>query len=282
MGKRVCENGTLGLSLNLYPETTNMSSLSNRRSKEIASLARKKYRERLGQLLIEGVRSVEAAVEADAPLVELIVSEAAQEDERVQAFVQAAAVPVHTVSEHDLGKLSDVQTSQGVLAVARIKLLPEDRLSSCPTILALDGVQDPGNVGTLIRTAAWFGARAVLAGPGTADVFNPKVVRATMGGLWDVPLARTDDLATTLTRLQKAGFSCYGADLEGTSAARWTPRNPSVLVLGSEAHGLSPDVQALLDEHIAIQGAPRREGTESLNVAIAGGILVYAWLGKDR
>lgn len=256
-----------------------MSSLSNRRSKEIASLAKKKYRERLGQFLIEGVRSVEAAVEANAPLVEIILTEAAQEDKRVQVLIQAAAVPVHVVSERDLEKLSDVQTSQGVLAVARTELIPEGRLPSCSTILALDGVQDPGNVGTLIRTAAWFGAEAVLAGPGTADVFNPKVVRAAMGGLWDVPLARTDDLATCLATLREAGLACYGADLEGTSAAHWTPRTPSVLVLGSEAHGLSTEVQALLDERIAIRGTPRRAGTESLNVAIAGGILVYAWLG---
>ena len=257
-----------------------MPSLSNRRSKEIASLAKKKYRERLGQMLVEGVRSVEAAVEADAPLVEILVTAAAQADARVQTLLQAATVPVHVMPERDLEKLSEVQTSQGILAVARTELLPEDRLATCPTILALDGVQDPGNVGTLIRTAAWFGAGAVLAGPGTADVFNPKVVRAAMGGLWDVMLAHTDDLAACLAALQETGFACYGADLEGTSAARWTPRQPSVLVLGSEAHGLSPGVQALLDERIAIRGTPRREGTESLNVAIAGGILVYAWLGK--
>jgi TrmH family RNA methyltransferase len=257
-----------------------MSSLSNRRSKEIASLAKKKYRDRLGQMLIEGVRSVEAAVEAGAPLVEILVTDAVQAEARVQALLQEAQVPVYILPERELGKLSEVQTSQGVLAVARIDLLPEERLGTCQTILALDGVQDPGNVGTLIRTAAWFGTDAVLAGPGTADVFNPKVVRAAMGGLWDVPLAQTDDLEVSLRNLQASGFSCYGADLEGTPATAWIPRQPSVLVLGSEAHGLSSGVAALLDERVAIRGTPRREGTESLNVAIAGGILVYAWLGK--
>ncbi len=257
-----------------------MNRLTARRSKEIASLAKKKYRERLGQLLVEGVRSVAAAVAAGAPLVEILTTEAAQQQPRVQALVEEAAVPVYLLPDRELARLSDVQTSQGVLAVARARLFPEEDLASLPSILALDGVQDPGNVGAVIRTAAWFGAEAVLAGPGTADVFNPKAVRAAMGGLWDVRLARTDDLATALDRLRRHGFACYGADLHGTPARAWTPRRPSVLVLGSEAHGLSPAVRALLDERVVIRGATGRAGAESLNVAVAAGILVYAWLGE--
>jgi len=101
-----------------------------------------------------------------------------------------------------------------------------------------------------------------------------------MGGLWDVHLAQTPDLPATLARLREHGFTCYGADLHGTPVQTWTPRRPSVLVLGSEAHGLSPGVQACLAERIAIEGAAARAGTESLNVAVAAGILVYAWMGK--
>ncbi|MFQ5569631.1 MAG: TrmH family RNA methyltransferase [Rhodothermales bacterium] len=254
--------------------------LTARRRKEIASLARKKHRERLGQMLIEGVRSVEAAVAAGAPLVDLVVTEAAWEDARVQALVNAVEVPVYVVPGQDVARLSDVQANQGLLAVARPRRLAEAQLATLHTILALDGVQDPGNVGTLIRTAAWFGTDAVLAGPGTADVFNPKVVRAAMGGLWDVHMAQTGDLGACLAGLQQHGFACYGADLQGTPVAAWAPRRPSVLVLGSEAHGLSPDVRAHLDERVAVTGASRRVGTESLNVAVAAGILVYQWLGE--
>ncbi len=256
-----------------------MNRLTARRSKEIASLAKKKHRERLGRMLVEGVRSVEAALAAGAPLVEILVTEAALAKARVQALVEAAGVPVYALAQREMARLSDVQTSQGVLAVARTTRFPESRLATLDAVLALDGVQDPGNVGAVIRTAAWFGADAVLAGPGTADLFNPKTVRAAMGGLWDVRLARTDDLAAALGGLRRHGFACYGADLDGTAAHAWTPRRPSVLVLGSEAHGLSPPVRALLDERVAIRGAPRRAGTESLNVAVAAGILVYAWLG---
>ncbi len=253
--------------------------LTAHRRKEIASLTRKTHRDRLGQLMIEGVRAVEAAVAAGAPLVELLVSKAAQAEARVQTLLAEVAVPVYVVPERDLARLSDVKTSQGVLAVARPRLFPEAHLAMLDTILALDGVQDPGNVGAVIRTAAWFGVDAVLAGPGTADFFQPKVVRATMGGLWDVHLTQTADLPAQLAHLHEHGFACYGADLHGTPVQAWQPRRPSLLVLGGEAHGLAPGVRALLAERVAIAGATQRAATESLNVAVAAGILVYAWMG---
>lgn len=261
-----------------------MDHLSNRRRKEIASLRYKKYRERLGQFVVEGVRSVEAAVEAGAPLVDVVVEEAVRDDPSVQAVLARLApeVPVVAVSAEDMAALSNVETSQGLLAVARVEQCPEEKLMQARSVLALDGVQDPGNVGTLIRTAAWFGVEVVLAGPRTAGCFNPKVVRAAMGGLWDVDLARAEDLGATLDALQQKGFALYGADLAGTPASAWAPRAPAVVVVGSEAHGLSAAVLARLHERVSIPGGARRAGTESLNVAVAAGILMHAWLGSGR
>ena len=253
--------------------------LTERRRKEIASLGRRKHRVRLGQALVEGVRAVEAAVAAGAPLVEVLVTEAAGQDPRVAALLARAGAPVHRLPERDLGRISDVQTSQGLVAVVETATCPGDRLMACRSILALDGLQDPGNVGTILRTAAWFGVAAVLAGPGTADFFNPKVVRAAMGGLWDLCLARTDDLPAALARFRAVGFACYGAALDGVDARTWAPRSPSVLVLGSEAHGLSTAVAAGLDACVTIAGAPDRRGAESLNVGVAAGILSFRWLG---
>lgn len=254
--------------------------LSNRRKKEIASLAKKKYREQLGEVLVEGVRSVEAAVQAGAPLREVLLTEAAQAAPRTRALAQDAAAQgatVYTVAPEELAKVSDVETHQGVLAVAAARWQPVETLAAARTVLALDGLQDPGNAGTLLRTAAWFGVSAVLAGPGTVDLFNPKVVRAAMGGLWDVPLVRTDDLAATLRELRAQGFTCYGADLDGVDARTWQPVHPSVLVLGNEAHGLSEAASEALDARVRIAGSPRRAGTESLNVAAAGAVLLFAW-----
>lgn len=258
--------------------------LSNRRRKEINSLTRRKYRKQLGQTLIEGVRAVESALAAGAPITEIIVAEEDQNSPRVQSCCARASVPVYVLPAEEVGRLSDVQTSQGVLAVVETVYTSEEALveglGPAATVLALDGVQDPGNVGTILRTAAWFGADAVVAGAGTAGLYGPKVMRAAMGGHWDLRLVRTDALAALLGRLRAAGARCYGADLQGVRVGAWRPTTPSVLVLGSEAHGISEAVRAEVDEAVAIPGSPRREGAESLNVAVAAGILIYEWSGR--
>lgn len=255
-----------------------MPAPTRRHLKDLAGLHRKRHRDRLGLCLVEGVRSVESAVEAGAPLVEILTTAAAAE--RVAALLAHVAVPVHALPVADLGRIADTATTQGVLAVARIERAAAEDLAG--PVLALDGVQDPGNVGALLRSAAWFGVRGVLAGPGTADPFGPKAVRAAMGGLWDVQIASSDDLPADLRRLKARGLPLYGADLEGEPARDWTPPEEAVLVLGSEAHGLSEEVAARLDGRVRI-GAPNAaggtRGVESLNVAVAAGILLHRWLG---
>jgi len=258
--------------------------LSNRRRKEINALTRRKYRKDLGQTLVEGVRAVQAALDAEAPLTEVIVAERTRTDPAVQSLCDRASAPIHVVSDEAMRRLSDVQTSQGILAVAETRYVTEeallDALTPTTTLLALDGVQDPGNVGTILRTAAWFGADAVIAGPGTAGLYGPKVMRAAMGGHWDLRLTRSRALGELLQQLRRQGVRLYGADLQGVRAGAWQPATPSVLVLGSEAHGLSAAVHGTIDERVAIPGAPRRTGAESLNVAVAAGILIYEWTGR--
>lgn len=254
--------------------------LTRRRLREIASLARKRTRDDLGQCLVEGVRSVEAAVLAGAPLLEVLVTEEAAEGPRVAEVLARFGGAVHIVAAHELERVAETQTAQGLVAVARIeRAAPEDLAGA---VVALDGVQDPGNVGAIVRTAAWFGASAVLAGPGTADPFGPKAVRAAMGGLWELDLAATDDLAASLAQLRARGLPIHGADLEGEPARSWAPPREAVLVLGSEAHGLSEEVGRLLEGRVRIappEGAAPRRGVESLNVAVAAGVLLHRWLG---
>ncbi len=250
--------------------------LTQQRRKDLARLRRRRDRERLGQALVEGVRSVEAAVLAGARLVDVLVTPQARLDRRVAALLEKVEVPVYEVEESELAALSDVEHAQGVLAVAHAPV--HDHVGAARSVLALDGVQDPGNVGTLLRTAAWFGIEAVAIGAGTVDPYNPKAVRAAMGGLWDVRIVQTGSLPAMLSDLRARGFALYGADLAGTDARRWQPRHPSALVLGSEGHGLSPEVAALLDEAITIGGAATRRGAESLNVAVAAGVLMHEWV----
>ena len=248
--------------------------ISRQRLKELDSLSRRKGRRTLGQFLVEGVRSVEAAVGAGAPLVDLLVTEEAADDERVASLVARATVPVHTVAARDLERVGDAQTSQGVLAVS--ESVVADAVPEAPgAVLVLDGVQDPGNVGTLVRTAAWFGVGTVLADQNTADFESPKTVRASMGGLWDVRLVRTTELGAALDVLADHGVALWGADLGGTPLAEWQGRRAAALVVGSEAHGLSDTVRRRLAGRVSIPGGG--VGVESLNVAVAAGILMHEW-----
>jgi TrmH family RNA methyltransferase len=255
--------------------------LSHRQRKTLTRLLQRKYRERLGQYLIEGVRALEAALAAEAPLLEVLVTAAARRRPAVAALLERVTVPVTVLSEEELRHFSTVETSQGVLAIARLVWEAEEVLFTCRRVVALDRLQDPGNVGTILRAAAWFGVDAVVAASGTVDLYQPKVVRAAMGGHWDLHLVRVVQLPELLDRLRAAGFACYGADLEGIPAPAWQPRQPAVLVLGSEAHGLEPEVKARLDARITVPGVAQRRATESLNVAMAATVLLYEWLAVD-
>ena len=244
---------------------------------DLARFDRRRVRDEARAFVVEGVRSVESAVEAGAALVAVFVTEDAAALPRVAALLDGAAhagARIEAARARDLARVTETETSQGVVAVAAMP--PEADLRGARRVLVLDGVQDPGNVGTLVRTAAWFGLDAVVAGPGTADLFSPKVVRSAMGGLWDVALARPSDLAACLSALRADGVQIVGAALDGPDAAAWHPPVRAALVLGSEAHGLSDATTALLDGAVRIGGAPRRGGAESLNVAVAGGVLMWA------
>jgi TrmH family RNA methyltransferase len=259
------------------------SPLSTRRRKAIARLTRRRGRRDQHQTLIEGPRALDSALAAGAPLVDCVVTEDARHDPQVQSLLDRLDVPVYTTDAETMKTLTDVATPQGIVAVVERRLVDPDtlpeRVGSEGTALLLDGVQDPGNVGTLLRTAAWFGADAVAAGPGTAGLYGPKVMRAATGGHWALTLARTNDLGPLLDGLRRTGHALYGADLQGVRADAWAPARPSALVLGSEAHGLSPTVLDRLDTPVSVPGAAGRPAAESLNVAVAGGILIYEWIG---
>jgi len=186
---------------------------------------------------------------------------------------------VSNIRSKGMAQLTSVVQDQGVVATARMRLATVADAARGRRVLALDGVQDPGNVGTLIRTAAWFGIDAVIGDSATADFFNPKVVRATAGGIWDVGLVRSDDLSSALSALKSQGFACYGADLGHAESLNWHEAAKSILVLGSEGHGLSDGVRPLLDGFVHLQGSRREaRGVESLNVASAGSILLARWV----
>jgi len=275
---------------------------TERRQKEIAALHRKKTREELGQFVIEGARSLESALRGGAQLHEVLLARTAELDPILLRRLAAAGIEPGELSDRMAARLAHTATPPGILAVAAI---PEGSVSGAKRVLVLDGVQDPGNVGTLIRTAAWFGVDAVVCGPGTADPFAPKTVRATMGGIWDVAIVRSDDLAESLRACRDDGFGIWAADMDGTDSRDWHPGARSVLMIGSEAHGISTELGSMIDGRVSIgragasagaghpgaKAAATSEGrradgaairppaVESLNAAVAGGILMATWTG---
>jgi TrmH family RNA methyltransferase len=246
----------------------------------IRDLHRRRGRERRGLALAEGVRLVEEALATAIPIRGVAASpalEATTRGKALKADLLGRSIRVEEVSEDELLSLADTEHPQGVVAVVEPKHWSLDQIRLMPgtVALALDGVQDPGNVGTMLRTALGLGATGVVALKGTADLTNPKVLRGGMGASFRLPAvpAAPEELVAW-ARLQRAEI--WVADAAGESVDRLPPRTaqrpPVVLVVGNEGAGVGPVVNAAANRRIAIRQTP---GVESLNVAVAGGILLY-------
>ena len=236
-------------------------------------------------MLVEGWRSVASALEAGAPVVDLLITPHFKQKQADHAAVISTAanrgINLFEVSEKDARQISTTETDQGIIAVAQIDQTPTDDFLSYSSVIVLDGVQDPGNVGTIIRTAAWFGLEGVIGAPGTADFYNPKVIRSSMGGIWDVALSRIEDIAALLGMLKANNSSVVAADLQGKALHDWQPEGSVALVIGGEAHGISTVVHDMIDESVTIPGG-KGTGVESLNAGLAAGIIMHHWAAHLR
>jgi TrmH family RNA methyltransferase len=228
----------------------------------LRSLREKKNREELGLFVIEGEKVIAELLRARFPLGEIYATEAWP-----AAEILPPEAVLRRVSEPEMAKASHFPTPSSVLAVGRIRreVLAPGALDHGLT-LALDGVQDAGNVGTLLRIADWFAIERVLCSPDCADLFNQKVINASMGSFSRVPVYTTDlgaALATTCAPV-------LGCELAGDDIHSVGPLNDAVIVVGSEGQGLSAAVKARVTRSITI---PRLGGAESLNVAAAAAIV---------
>ena len=245
--------------------------LGQGRRKALRGLHSTKGREKAGRYLVEGVKLVTEALEWEVPLAEVLVDAEGGDD--IQALAARAAgvgIPVTRVDARDLRDVSDTVTPQGILAVGERELpppLPTDGL-----VVLLDAVQDPGNVGTLLRAADAFNAEAVLVARGSADVTSPKVLRAAMGSAFHLPVIRTGPAHEAAAALASMGYSVLVATLDGEDPFELGTRPArSLLVLGNESRGPGGKVLRLADRRLTV---PILGPTESLNVAMAGSILL--------
>jgi TrmH family RNA methyltransferase len=243
----------------------------------IRDLQRRKARERRGMVVVEGRRLVEDALEAGAAVVGLVAAaDVAAAAEPVIARALARGVPVETVTQQEFDALADTETPSGLMAVVEWEPLALGRLGPPPgtssLALVLDAVQDPGNVGTMIRTAHALGAWATIALDGTADVRGPKALRGSMGSVFRHRVAE----AAWSEFVEFAGHHRIAfllAAQDGAPADRREPRSPHcALVVGSEGHGVRAEWSGQAHRRV---GVPMRPGAESLNAAMAAGILLY-------
>jgi TrmH family RNA methyltransferase len=236
----------------------------------------RRHREESGRFLIDGVRLVEEALRAEAPVERLIAVEPGDHP-RLAALLEAArsrGIPITTVAPHVLDAVSGVETPQGVAAVVRQTAPPLDPVLDRPDLLLLvaDRVQDPGNLGTMIRTADAAGAGAVVLLPGTVDPYNPKAVRATMGSLFHLPVAEWPG-ERLRAALRARAIRLLGTDAAGTVDFRAADyHRPLAVIVGNEGEGLSAEWRAAADVLLRI---PIHGRAESLNVAVAVGLVLY-------
>jgi TrmH family RNA methyltransferase len=246
----------------------------------IRDLHRRRGRERRGLALAEGVRLVEEAIAAGLPIRGAVISpalEATLRGKTLKAALLARSITVEEHADHELDELADTEHPQGIVAVIEPRRWALTDLSLRPgnTFVGLDGVQDPGNVGTILRTALALGAVGVAALKGTAELTNSKVIRSAMGASFQLPaVSATAEEFVAWSRLQRAQI--WVADVAGESVDRLPRRSaarpPIALALGNEGAGVSPAVAAAAERRVAV---PLSSQVESLNVAVAAGILLY-------
>lgn len=249
--------------------------LSRRRSALVARLRRRRTREREGLFLVEGIRSAAEALDHGADLRFAVCSPRLRELAGGPELAGALGDAADWVEDDELAALSDTEAPQGVLLVCReprwtlADLLPGDGPGAA---LVLDGVQDPGNVGTLVRAASAFGVRAVVALDGTVDPFNPKAVRAAAGALFRLRLVRAS-WADAGAWLHDAEVALLAADARGTDVAGVVPGARWALAIGNEGGGLRAELVASSRRRVAV---PMPGPAESLNAGVAGSVLLYA------
>jgi len=247
----------------------------------VRDLQRRKARGRRGLAVLEGVRLVEEALAAGLEFKGALVSPDLARTTRGQSLVAdlaSHAVLVEDVGARTFSQLAGTETPQGILAVVAPRIWTVADVSPAPggAVLVVDGVQDPGNLGTLIRTAHALGAAATVVLRGTADPMNAKALRAAMGATFRHPVVPLDD-APFIAWARQRGLVLWAAAVDGVPLARALDATPEreeliAVIVGNEGAGIRPQLNAVSAQRVAI---PLARGAESLNVAVAAGILLY-------
>ena len=242
--------------------------LSKNKMKFIRSLNVKKFRDKEGCFIAEGEKIVSELLNSELKTHEVYHTSGWKK-------IQKPGAAFFEISDEELKKISFLENPNKVLAIAAIpKQIPELKNLTDTFTLMLDDIQDPGNLGTIIRTYDWFGIKNIICSKETVDAFNPKVVQSSMGSLFRVAIFYTD-LKKMLSEIKnKINLPIYGAVLNGNNLIKEKLNNKCVLLIGNESKGITKDLEPFIDKKISIPSG-NQKSAESLNVAVATSILCY-------
>lgn len=254
-----------------------ITSTSNSQVKNILLLQNKsKARKKAGQFIVEGVKMV-----MEAPrerIVKIYASESFLHNNIEiikKRHTQLDTSLFEEVSDSVFVHMSDTKTPQGIMAVVAMNDWKMDTIISAnkPLLICIQNLQDPGNLGTIMRMAEGAGVSGIIASANTVDIYNPKTIRSTMGSIYRVPFVYTDDFIGTIELMKEKGIGVYAAHLEGTKSYTMPDyRQSTAFLVGNEANGLSADAAHAASEYIKI---PMKGEVESLNAAVACTVLAY-------
>lgn len=254
-----------------------ISSKDNEIIKSIKKLKDKKYRDIENSYIIEGIKLLKEAIEEKAEIKQIIICDDCEKTEMIskELMYEIAKYNCNYVTSKVFKYLTEVQTPQGILAV--IGKTPKDQEIDYTQdiIVALDGIQDPGNLGTILRTVDSIGLTQILVSKETADSFNPKVVRSTMGAIFRVKVIECENLQEKLKEIKKHKYKIVVSSLQTENSLYDIKLNKKVIVVGNEANGVNSEIQEMADEKIKI---PMLGKTESLNASVATGVMLYEYV----
>jgi len=254
--------------------------------KHLQQLQQKKFRKEFKEFVVEGVKGVTEAVKSDAEVI-LVIMEGNRRDDRemieILRYCDDCNIPYEFCGRMDVDKIKTTDTFPGVLAiVSQPDVMINDLLDGTP-IICLDGLKDPGNLGTIIRTADWFGVKNIILSEDAVDPYNDKVVRSTMGSIFRVNIYESEGLVRTIDMLKKRGYKIVSLEMTGEEIRdKEMGDKECVYVFGSESHGVRPELEKLVDKRYTIPaGSNSQNRAESLNVSIAVGVVLYE-LGRKN
>lgn len=252
-----------------------ITSKDNETIKHIKKLKEKKFREEYNEFIIEGIKMIEEAIQENAKIKSIIICDDCKTAGNIpnELMYEIAKLECIYVAEKIFSSITEVINPQGIMAIIEKPNNNENEIDyKEDNFLILDNIQDPGNIGTILRTADSLDIKQIVVSKGTADIYNPKVVRSTMGAIFRIRVIEVEDLPKEIRKMKKHKINVYATDLKTDKSIYDVDYTKSAIVIGNEANGVSEEVLKEASKRIKI---PMLGKTESLNAAVATSVILY-------